>query len=63
MRDLPTDLNPGDAENAVAIIAPLLRPAADATPAQVRSWFDASLVAALPRADGSLATERDAAAA
>ncbi|MGI4802622.1 MAG: hypothetical protein ACRYG8_53040, partial [Janthinobacterium lividum] len=58
-----TDPISGETENTLAIIAPLLRPAADASAAQVRSWFDASLVAALPLADGSLATERDAATA
>ncbi|MGI4801787.1 MAG: site-specific integrase, partial [Janthinobacterium lividum] len=58
-----TDPMLGETENTLAIIAPLLRPAADATAVQVRSWFDASLVAALPLADGSLATERSAAAA
>jgi len=58
-----SDSVPGETETTLAIIAPLPRPAADATAAEVRSWFDASLVAALPLADGSLATERDAAAA
>ena len=63
MRDPTTEPNPNDAETTLAIIAPLPRPAADATAAEVRSWFDASLISALPLADGSLAAERDAAAA
>ena len=63
MSDISTDPSPGHADNAVAIITPLPQPAAGATPAQVRNWFDAALTAALPLADGSLAAERDAAAA
>ena len=63
MRDPTTEPNPDDAETTLAIITPLPRPAAGATAAEVGSWFDASLVAALPLADGSLAAERDAAAA
>ena len=70
MSDFQTDPSPGksdpvlgETETTLAIIAPLPRPAADATAAEVRSWFDASLIAALPLADGSLAAERDAAAA
>jgi len=68
--DFQTDPSPsksdpvlGETETTLAIIAPLPRPAADATAAEVRRWFDASLIAALPVADGSLASERDAAAA
>ena len=63
MPNLQINPRPDEAENALSIVTPLPRPPAGATAAEVRSWFDASLAAALPLADGSLAAERDAAAA